>query len=631
MLYPNRAYPYGSYKGRILRVDLTHARYQIEELPQQLARSFLGGRALGAALLYQELGAGTDPLGEENKLIFLTGPLVGTSAPSSARFSVTTKSPQTGIYLFCICSGMWGPTLRRAGFDGMIVEGKSPHPTALVVSPMGVSFESADELWGMTTSETEARLKLRHQGLGRPYVVSIGPAGENQARVACILSEGRAAGRGGAGAVMGSKNLKAIVVAGSDKVSLANPTAFSEAVQEARQKIDAAPFLKEGMHTHGSAISIGITAVHGVLPTRNWQSGVFSGVDSIRPQTMRQKFLVRDAACPQCPVGCSKIMAVNSGPFSGARTDGPEYETVYAFGSALENDCAESIIYADMLCDQLGMDTISCGITLAWATECFERGILTLKDTDGLELRFGNAEVIPEVLRKMARREGLGELLSDGVREAARKLGQGTEKFAMHAKGMELGGYDPRGIKGQALVLACGPRGGCHHAGGYVIAQELTSGQSDPLSTEGKGEMVRKAREFRMVMDSAMYCAFLGVGFGLDTTAKMVSAATGEDFSAAELFTIAERGSTVERLFNVREGIRRRDDTLPDRILEEALPSGPAAGQKLGQELDILLDDLYSACGWDINSGIPTEATLERLDLVQLAVDHGGARAGMVG
>lgn len=614
-------FPYGGYQGKILRIDLTGSRSTVEPTSTDLVRSFIGGRALGAAMLYQEVPAGTDPLGENNKLIFLTGPLVGTNAPSSARFCVTTKSPQTGIYLFSICSGMFGPAIKQAGFDGFIVEGKSPRPVYLLITSSGLTFADADDLWGMTTAKTEKTLKSLHRGRGRCHVASIGPAGENLARLACILSEGRAAGRGGAGAVMGSKNLKAIVVTGHEKTLLSEPRAFREAVKEANDKVKAAVFLKEGMHKYGSAISIGVTSLHGVLPTRNWQTGVFPKVDAIRPQAAREKFLVRDSACPQCPVGCAKIMAVKDGPFAGAITDGPEYETVYAFGSALENDSMESIIYADMLCDQLGMDTISCGATLAWAMECYERGLLSLQDTGGLKLNFGNAGVIPEILHKMARREGIGDLLADGSREAARKLGQGSEKFAMHTKGMELGGYDPRGIKAQTLVVACGPRGGCHHAGGYVIAQELTSGQYDPLSADGKGKMVKNAREFRMVMDSALYCAFLGVAFGLDVASRLLRTATGIDFDAQELILIAERASVMERLFNVREGLRRKDDTLPHRLLTEPLPEGPAAGQKLEKEFDKLVTDFYTICGWDLKSGIPTETTLERLGLKKFLSD----------
>lgn len=612
-------FPYGGYSGRLLRVDLTSQKFSVEEMPAGLVRDFLGGRALGAALLYREIAPGIDPLSEENELIFLGGPLVGTTAPSSARFCVTTKSPQTGIYLFSICSGMFGAGLKRAGYDGIIVQGKSAGPVYLFISDKEVDVRDAGDLWGLNTDGAETALENRYRSMGNCYVATIGPAGENMARMACILSGGRAAGRGGAGAVMGSKNLKAIVLTGAGKAPLADPDAFKIAVKEAREKVNAAPFLKEGMSKYGSAISIGVTSLHGVLPTRNWQAGVFPQVDRLRPQVYRDKYLVRDAACPQCPVGCSKITEVKDGPFAGAKTDGPEYETIYAFGSALENSDMQSIIHSDMLCDQLGLDTISCGATIAWAMECFERGILGLKDTDGLELRFGRTDLVPAVIQKMARREGIGDLLADGTLAASRKTGQGSEKFAMHAKGMELGGYDPRGIKGQALVFACGPRGGCHHAGGYVVAQELTSGQFDPLSIEGKGELVWKAREFRMIMDSAIYCAFLGVGFGLDVAARMINAATGLNYSPQDLFAVAERGSLMERLFNTREGLRRKDDTLPDRLLDEALKDGPARGQKLREELDALVTDFYRACGWDVETGIPARETVKRLGLEDLA------------
>jgi aldehyde:ferredoxin oxidoreductase len=275
----------------------------------------------------------------------------------------------------------------------------------------------------------------------------------------------------------------------------------------------------------------------------------------------------------------------------------------------------ESIILADQLCDQLGMDTIACGVAIAFAMECFERGILKKDDCDGLDLRFGNGEVIPELLRKMAKREGIGDLLADGALAAAARIGQGTERYAMHAKGMELGGYDPRGIKSQSLVLACGPRGGCHHAGGYVIQAELVSGQFDRMAVTGKSQLVRLARDLRAVMDSAIYCAFVAAAYRLEITAPMIAAATGWDVDEKELALSGERISNLERMFNVREGLRREHDVLPDRILNDPLPDGPSKDEVIGDDFNTMVDEFYDTCGWDRETGIPLPEQLTRLEL----------------
>jgi len=604
-----------SYRGKLLRVNLTNSSSKEEKIDPGILRSFIGGRGLGAALLYQEVGPEVAPLSPENKLIFTTGPLVGTAAPCSGRFSVSTKSPQTGIYLFSLCSGRFGQIMRKSGYEALVIEGKASHPVYLFINDKEVAIRDADFLWGMSTDQTEERLKRKLSGQGRVSVTCIGPAGEKKLKIACLISEKRAAGRGGAGAVMGSKNLKAVVVGGKDQVPVYNKDEFKKIVKKARQLIKNNSFLMDSIFPYGTASSVNLTSAYGVLPVRNWQRGTFEEVDALRPQAMRKKFVLRDKACPTCPVACSKITAVSSGLFAGAKTEGPEYETIYAFGSACENGSMESIIYADMLCDQLGMDTIACGVTIAFAMECFERGIISPKDTDNLELRFGNAKVIPEILQKMVKKEGIGDILSDGVREAANRLGQGTERFAMHAKGMELGGYDPRGIKAQALVLACGPRGGCHHAGGYVIAAELTSGKYDRMAVKGKGSLVRQARDLRAVMDSAIYCAFLASAYGLDVAAQLIRAATGWDIDDKELAVTGERISNLERMYNVREGLRREDDVLPPRLLQEPLPDGPSKGEILEKDFDLLVDEFYQVCGWDINTGIPSRKTLQRLGL----------------
>jgi aldehyde:ferredoxin oxidoreductase len=603
------------YTEKLLRIDLTSGSSREEQIDPVLLRAFIGGRGLGAALLYREVGKEADPLSPENKLIFTSGPLVGTTAPCSGRFCVSTKSPQTGIYLFSLCSGRFGETMRRSGYGALIIEGKASRPVYLLIDNGEVEMRDAGVLWGMNTDETEGRLRKELARTNRVSVACIGPAGENLLKLACIISEQRAAGRGGSGAVMGSKNLKAVAVAGKNQILVHDEDEFKKVVRDARKHIKDNPFLMDSLGRYGTATSVNLTSAYGIFPVRNWQKGTLETVDALRPQTMREKFVIRDKACPACPIACSKITSVASGHFAGAKTDGPEYETIYAFGSGCENSSMESIIHADMLCDQLGMDTIACGVTIAFAMECFEKGIITLKDTGNLALRFGNEEVIPVILRQMARREGFGEVLADGVRAAASRIGKGSEQFAMHAKGMELGGYDPRGVKSQALVLACGPRGGCHHAGGYVIHAELVSGNFDRMAVRGKGSLVKMARDLRAVMDSAIYCAFLASAYKLDVAAQMIGAATGWEIDEGELIQAGERISNIERMYNVREGLRRDDDTLPERLLHDPLPDGPSAGAVLGKDFDLMVDELYEVCGWDPKTGVPLPDTLQRLGL----------------
>ncbi|MBN2324154.1 MAG: aldehyde ferredoxin oxidoreductase family protein [Spirochaetes bacterium] len=612
------------YPGRLLRVDLSSGVSSVEAIDPAVLRSFVGGRGLGAYLLYTEVPADTDPMGPENKLIFTNGPLVGTQAPCSGRFNISTKSPQTGIYLFSLCSGRFGEFMRRSGYEAVVVEGKATRPVYLLLDENKAAVKEADEFWGMDTGKTEKAMKRTLPAGVKCSVACIGPAGENLIKTACVISERRAAGRGGAGAVMGSKKLKAVVASGGLSIPLFDEQGFKDAVKKARGLIRKNPFLTESMSPFGSAVSLNLTSSYGIFPVRNWQKSVLEGIDALRPQTMREKYLRKDKACPSCPIACSKITAVDSGPFAGAETEGPEYETLYSFGGACDNASMESIILADQLCDELGMDTIACGVTIAFAMECFEKGIIGPKETDGIDLRFGNAEAIPEIIRKMAAREGIGELLADGVKAASDRLGRGTGAFAMHAKGMELGGYDPRGVKSQALVLACGPRGGCHHAGGYVIHAELVSGMFDRMAAKGKGSLVKQARDLRAVMDSAIYCAFLAAAFRLDVAAEMIRTSVGWDVDEKELARSGERISNIERMFNVKTGLRRGDDTLPQRLLSEPMPDGPSAGGVLGSDFDLMVDELYEACGWDKSSGIPTPEKLKELGLKTIIEGYKG-------
>ncbi|MBN1315692.1 MAG: aldehyde ferredoxin oxidoreductase family protein [Anaerolineales bacterium] len=605
----------GAFSGKILRVNLSQQVWQEEELFPEIADRFLGGRGLGAWLLYNELMPGIDPLGPENIIIFTTGPLTGTSAPSSGRFNLATLSPLTGLYLYSICSGSWGAELKMAGYDALIVEGVSSKPLYLVIENGKVSFKDAYHLQGVDTLETQRLIRQELSERGEFEVACIGPAGEKLSRMAIVMNGMRAAGRGGPGAVMGSKRLKAIAVLGKGVVRVNDIRSFTAQVRKAWKKIDETPFVKQGLGRYGSAITVGLVSEYGVMPTRNWQTGVFEEVESLKPQTFRPQVVVKDVACPACTVACSKVTQSKN----GVQAEGPEYETLYSLGSDCGVGDIHHIIEADILCDRLGLDTISAGAVIGYAMECAERGLLQPDLIKGLDLRFGNGEILSILIRMMAGRSGIGDLMADGVEVFRKKVSIEDDSFSMHAKGMELGGYDPRGIRAQSLVVAAGPRGGCHHAGGYVIALELTSGKYDRLAEGGKGPMVRQARDFRAVMDSAIYCAFQGLAVGLVELGALLEAATGMEWSVKKLLELGERCSNVERAFNVRQGLRRSDDVLPGRLLHEPMPEGPSKGEVVN--LDPMLDEFYTVCGWDGSTGIPTPEKLCVLGLDRIAGD----------
>ncbi len=606
-------FKYGGYHGRMLRVDLTRQTSRTEDLPAEYVERFVGGRGLGARLLWDEVRPGVDALGEGNKLIFTAGPLVGTGAPASARFCVTTLSPLTDIYLFSICGGNLGPYLKSAGVDVLIVEGKSPRPTYLVLTETGVEFRDATPLHYVDARRTQ---ELVAAEIDAPHVAvaSIGPAGENLVRFACILSGSRAAGRGGAGAVMGSKNLKAIAaVRGSAVAPLHDADALRQAILAAGQAIRDTPSLREGFGKYGTALTAQSARTFGMLPWNNWQTVAGDDSDGLMPEVMR-RLVIKDLACPTCPVACGKLTRIPSGDWAGAESEGPEYETIYSLGSNLGITDFAPIVRADALCDELGLDTMSAGVVLSFAAECCERGLLPEAVCHDQDVRFGQARALVDLLPQIAFRQGVGDLLAEGVRRTAERIGGGASDFAMHAKGMELGGYDPRALKAQAIVYACGPRGGCHHAAGYVVSEELASGRNDLLEETGKSQVVKHARNSRVVADCGIYCTFMGRAVKLNHPAAMLSAATGLPTTEDWLTDVGSAVSDVERAYTVRLGLGRADDTLPPRLLNETLSRGPAAGHKV-EDLPAMLDEYYAACGWDAATGAPTAERLQALGL----------------
>lgn len=586
----------GGFHGKYLVVDLTARQWKAAELPEQLFIDYLGGRGIGTRLLFDLQPGRVDPLSADNHLIIFTGPANGTNAPGSSRIVCITKSPLSNTINATSMGGAFPNAFKRTGFDGIVVKGRALERTWIHITPEGVSFHSAENLWGLTTSKTEDAVK--QQAGAKCRVCSIGPAGEHQVLYAAMVSETRTAGRGGAGAVMGSKNLKAIAVSGDAKVPVADKKALDEAVRKIRENQDENPSVA-GMQINGTAGLISVVNAMGGLPTRNFQSGTFDGADDIAGSAITEKNRVKGFACASCPVGCSLISEARSGKFAGTQTEGPEYESTVMLGSNLGIRDLDSIIVANYFCDEYGLDTISTGNTIGFAMECFQRGLLTAADTGGIELAWGNAEAVLELIEKIAMKEGIGARLAQGVARMSQSL-PGSEAFAMHVKGLELAGYDPRAVFGQGLSYAIAPRGGEHGRGGYMIV-EFFMPEVDLYTPEGKAQRAAELAENAAIYDMCGLCSFNFVP--MELVPELLEAVTGQQFSEQGLRSIARRVISLERRFNIREGFTRRDDTLPPRLLNEPLPEGMAEGKKV-EGLDKMLDDYYGLRGWN-SQGIP--------------------------
>lgn len=608
----------GGYTGRILRVDLTNRSIRTESTKEKYVEQFVGGRGLAARILLDEIPAKIDPLGQRNKLVFMTGPLVGTGVPGTSRFIVATKSPETGIYTYNVAGGRFGLALKQSGFDGVIVEGESKEPTSILIDDGKAELKEAISIWGTPTFET---IRLLKGAIGNGFAIAaIGPAGEKQVKMAALITDDRrAAARGGPGAVMGSKKLKAIAARGHQKVSIANRTGFSASLKQVISAIKRQPGPWKEFPETGTQSGVRKNDAWGILPTRNWQEAVFEGAPKISHPSLREKYVISDTGCVGCPIKCTKVALVQEGKYSGSLTDGPEYETLYALGSACGIDSPEAIIAADMLCDNLGLDTISTGVTIAWAMECFEKGIMDREFADGVKLSFGQEDAMIETIRRIAYKEGaLGELLAEGSRKAAGRMGKGSLKYAMQSKGLELGGYDPRGSRGMAIVFACGPRGGCHHSYGIPAFLEIPQGTA--LQSEGKGSLVYETAILRILFDSSPLCTFYASAAPLPTLTALVASVTGIDLTVDRFKEIAQRTMIIERVFNAREGLSAKDDTLPERLLTERLPSGPNKGQIVTkEELELMKREFYEAANLDSTTGLPTASTLESLGLFDIA------------
>ncbi len=614
------------FAGQLLRVDLSAGKISEEPLDWDAARRFLGGKGYAAYILYRELRSGIDPLGPENKLVFMTGPLTGTPAPVGNRFCVCTKSPLTGAWLDSHCGGSWAPELKWAGYDGIIVEGTASKPVYVSINNEDVRINDASWLWGSDTFSTERILKDMHGSKGVPRVVEIGPAGEKQALVANVMSEVRAAGRGGAGAVMGSKKLKAIVAKGDVKKPkdlVAEPKAFRAALRKAYKKIDED--FRTSVRKRGGLVIMGTANIvdgineAGGWPTRNFQTGMFEDVLEVDGMAFAQRLWVPPESpgrrpCWNCPIACAHLGIVKEGKWAGTVDEGPEYETVWSYGPQCGVKSREAIARADYLSDYYGIDTISVGNTIGFLMECYEKGLISKKDTDGLDLRFGNADAMVEAVERAGQVAGnLGELIAMGSKRAAEKIGKGSEKFAIHVKGMEFPAYEPRAAQGKGLAYARSDRGACHLRPWTAGAEMLGWDGKDPRKTEGKAKWVKdNTEDVAVAWDSSGLCLFGSFAFNADDAYDMVAPATGFGFTLEEFKKIGERINNLTRAFNVREGFSRKDDTLPYRQLKEPLSVGPCKGMVL--ELDKMLPEYYTLCGWD-SEGRPTRQKLKELGL----------------
>jgi len=600
----------GGYMGKVLRVDLEGKKSSIEKLVESEVLKLMGGRGLAAKRYYDEIGPEVSPFDPENKVFFFTGPLTGVRLPSTTKFQLSTKSPETGMYLCSNCGGDFGPQLKMCGYDGLIIEGASKSWTYLLIQDGKVSFGDADPWQGMATDKVQEELK-RAIGEKRAGAMSIGPAAEKLVRISCINVDSRAFGRGGAGAVMASKKLKGIAVKGSGKI----PTADSQKIDEIRKA--AILNLKESRANHtkfGTPQYIEVINELGCMPTRNFQTTYFEGSHKVDAHIMYDQYLEKNYACYMCPVACGKINVVKEGPFAGARAR-TEYETIGLLGPDCGIEDFGAIVKGNQLCDEYGIDTMSTGNAVALTMELYEKGFITKDDTLGIDARFGNPEALIGIIRLIAERRGIGELLAEGMAGVSERKPEWIG-FILTVKGLPFAAYDPRGFYGNALTYGTSSRGACHNVGGWTIRDELISGKYDRFATRGKGELVKKIQDNRAYVDSLGICTVVrsSMNFGDSPTGEVMSAVTGYDFTP-KLLEIGERIYNLERIILNREGIRRKDDMLPRRTVEETVPSGPIKGQKLTSEMyEEMLEEYYQARGWD-SQGVPLEQTVKKLGL----------------
>ncbi|HIQ00653.1 MAG TPA: aldehyde ferredoxin oxidoreductase [Anaerolineales bacterium] len=591
------------YMGKVLRVDLSTGGIWDEPLDESLARAFVGGSGLAARILYDMVDGETDPLGPDNPLILMTGPLVGTPMPSAGRLAVCALSPLTSIWGESNTGGFIGPELRFASYDGVIITGRAERPVWLSIVEGRAALHEAGDLWGLDAYETQERIRER---LGEPKarVACIGPAGEHLVKMAAVMNDhGRAAGRTGMGAVMGAKNLKAIAARGSAQVPLADPEGFKAVVREITADLDE-DMVALSIRLAGTAGYVDMALMYGDLPIRYYQRGEWEGASNLSGVLMVEQFQNRNTACYRCPIACGR--ETRAPRYGLEKVDGPEYETLGALGALTMVGDLEAVIYAGHLCNRYGLDTISTGVTLALACELFERGILTKAATGGLEIRYGDAAVLHHLIEMTARREGFGDLLAEGSAALAARFG--VPELAVTVNRLEVPMHDPRAFVGLGATYALSPRGACHLQGDMY---GVDTGQGPPVelgvvpgdrfeSSEEKGRIAARQQAWRNLYNAMILCHFQNPG--VERVLAALNAATGWGLETHDLMTLGKRIVTLKRLLNIRRGLTRADDRLPDLLLQP-LSDGGTEGRV--PEMGPLLAGAYAEYGWDPETGTP--------------------------
>ncbi|RJS69159.1 aldehyde:ferredoxin oxidoreductase [Candidatus Bathyarchaeota archaeon] len=610
------------YAGRVLHVDLTTGKTHVEPLNVEYAKKYIGGIGLGMRLLLDYSKPGVDPFSPENPLILTTGPISGTVWPTGGNgHAFVSKSPQSFGVGESKSHGSFGTELKRAGYDAVIFTGKSEKPVYLWIDDDTVQLRDAKHLMGKSPSETEDMIR---EELGDYYirVAAIGPAGEKLVRLACIINDKtRAAGRTGMGAVMGSKKLKAIAVRGTHDVTVAKPDEFLEFVKEFHERMKGPATQK--YRTLGTPLNVLVHNKIACLPTRNYNNASFEAAEKVSGEYLNEHYVAKIIGCSSCAMRCEHMCVVPEGPYKGAMSR-VEYEPLWAMAPYCGIDRLDAVIKGMELCNHYGIDAIGAGVIVAFAMDCYENGILTKEDLDGVEARFGNHEALIQLIEKMGKREGIGDLLAEGVKVAAEKIGKGAEKFAQHIKGVEVTGYDLRTLKTAALGFAVSFRGADHNRHGAYGFDVTWGKEGNPkrfIAEKGRGKMVKDREDLYTVIDSLIICKFSRGTYynGFEDIAKLYRLVTGFEVTAEDMRRSGERINNVARLFNVREGLSRKDDTLPYKVMHHPVPDeGPSKGAYVSQEeLDLLLDDYYEARGWT-KDGIPTIEKLKELEMDDL-------------
>ena len=601
------------YMGKILRVDLSAKKLWGEPLNEEYARAFVGGSGLAARYLYDMVDTDTDPLGPDNPLVFMTGPLVGTPMPSAGRCSVCALSPLTRIWGESNTGGFFGPELRFAGYDGIIITGQAEKPVWLSIVAGQAELHDGADLWGSDSYETQEWVR---EALGEPKarVACIGPAGENRVLMAAVMNDhGRAAGRTGMGAVMGSKNLKAVAVRGSAKIPLADLEGFKSVVREIVKGLDE-DMAAMSLQLAGTACYVDMALMYGDMPTRYYQQGEWEGASNLSGVLMVDQYQNKNTACYRCPIACGRETSAPS--YGVEKVDGPEYETLGALGSLVMVDDLEAVIYAGHLCNLYGIDTISTGATIALAGEMFERGILTPAETGGLEIRYGDVGTIHQLIKMIAHREGFGDALAEGSAALAKRFG--VPELAVTVNRLEVPMHDPRAFAGLAVTYALSPRGACHMEGDMY---SVDTGQGPPFelgvvpgdrfeTTEEKGRISARQQAWRNLYNAIDLCQFQNPG--VERLLAALNSATGWGLDSGDLMTLGKRIVTLKRMLNLRRGLTRAADRLPALLTQ---PLNEGGTEETVPDVDTLLSGAYAEYGWDPETGQPTQETLEELGL----------------